>query len=51
MKKLKKVRGSYTIRALTDAALRQYAEKTQFDMSLIVDLAIEEYLKSKEEKV
>ena len=41
----KKVLVHYTIRPLTIKALREHAEKTGHNMSLIVDMAIELYIR------
>lgn len=41
----KKVLGQYTLRPETVKALREHAEKTGHTMSLIVDLAVEAYIR------
>ncbi len=47
MKKVKKVRGNFNVRASTDKMLREYAGETQLDMSLVVDFAIVDYITRK----
>ena len=44
---MKQVKGTYTIRPQTEASLREYAKESGHSMSLIVDLAVEEYITKK----
>ena len=43
---MKRIQVTYTIRDKTEGDLREYAKETGHSMSLIVDLAIENYLKT-----
>ena len=47
MKKDKQIKETFTIRPQTDTLLRGYCEETGLAMSLIVDLAVEEYIARK----
>ena len=48
MNKIKKVRNNFSLRKSTDDMLREYDEESGLNnMSLIVDLAVEEYIARK----
>ncbi len=48
---MKKVKNNYTIRKTTRDSLEGYAQNSGHSMSLIVDLAVEEYINRKRKEL